>query len=196
MLEYLGGPSFEQASAHYVASGRSGLAHARPREPYALWELFDGGHEVGRSLWDRRGLLAHLDIDYVNQTFPGEFLLDPERTFAVQRPTARGVEELLGAYAIRPLRLIGGRGSHYTWSIARGSRAFSRLVEVGRLAPSLEGRYRVPQPPQNGVVGDELGRAHAGLGLVMEFLAHLRLGKGRPALAHPGAPDGSTPACR
>jgi hypothetical protein len=49
---------------------------------------------------------------------------------------------------------------------------FARLAEIGRGPPSLRATEEEPHPPKGSAVPIELSRAFAGLGLVMEFLAH------------------------
>ena len=71
-----------------------------------------------------------------------------------------------------PLHLLSGRGHHFVWRVRKGSAAFVRLAQLGRLPATLAARYEQPQPPHGEPVGIEDGHAFAGLGLVMEYVAH------------------------
>ena len=173
MVEFLGGPCLEEATCAYVtAEGDSSPPDFRPRMPGELWTCLEQGLEVSRSLWDRRSLLLHVDMEYVNFDYPAEPYLDPERSLELQQPVIRGLQEHLLAYGIAPLHLLSGRGHHLVWRVSRGSRAFRRLNELGTVADTLEGIYRQPQPPRGEAVGNELGAAFAGAGQTLEFLAH------------------------
>ena len=174
MAEFLGGRAWPWATAVSVA-GRGtnpdlGIPPSLPAEE--LDTLLETDQEVVRSLWDRSGLLVDLDIEYVNFDFAGEPYLAPERSFGLQRPVVRAVREVLAAFGIPALHLLSGRGHHFLWNVDRASEAYRRLVELGQPPPSLMGRYRMPHPPAGAAVDPDLGRAFAGLGLVVEYLGH------------------------
>ncbi len=175
MVEYLGGEDIRTATAVYVQGWGERPDSADPprRRPAALPDLLECDCEVVRSLWDRRSLVAHLDVEYVNFDFPGEAYLDPHRTFGLQRPVVRAIRTLLGLYRIAPLHLRTGRGHHFVWTVDRGSLAFRRLEGLGRVPGPLAAAYAARHPPRHLPVDPALGRAFAGLGLVMEYLGHL-----------------------
>ncbi|MFW6108589.1 MAG: hypothetical protein ACOC8D_02130 [bacterium] len=186
MAEFLGGPPLEQATAVYItAEDASPELRYRPRPVTDLWACLARGLDIGRSLWDRQALVVHLDIDYVNFSFPGEAHLQPLRTFEVQRPVAAAVGSVLLEHGIRPLHLLSGRGHHFTWRAARPSQAFERLAALAPVPESLQGRYAQPHPPRGEVVEPELGAAYAGLGVVMEYLAHRVLDRAAEACPIP-----------
>lgn len=63
MVEYLGGNSLEQASSVYLT--RCDVASyykLDPKKPSELHYFLDNVFDVGRSLRDRKALIAHLDI--------------------------------------------------------------------------------------------------------------------------------------
>ena len=138
----------------------------------ALNSLLDKGFEISRSLWDRYALIADFDIEYVNFDNPAEAFVDPERVFAIQQPVVETIEQLLREYGIDALHVLSGRGHHFVWRIAQNSAVFKELAEIGRGPPSLWECETEVHPPNNRAVPRELGRAFAGLGLAMEFLAH------------------------
>ncbi len=173
IVENLGGSCLEDATAVYIcANDGTPRTDFPPRAVHALTHELDAGQEVMRSLWDREGLIADLDIDYANFSFPHEAFVDPSRTFEVMQPVVEAVQELLLRFGIAPLHMLSGRGHHFVWRIRRGTGAFSRLSQIGHLAGSLKGRYREALPPSGECVGQELGAAFAGLGLMLEYLAH------------------------
>ena len=116
--------------------------------------------------------IAHLDIEHVNFDHHGAAICRRWPGFRDAGTGCYAVTKILGSYGIRPLRLLSGRGHHFVWKISKSSEAFGQLAWLGRTAPSTRARYAQPQPPRGEVVGDELGSAFAGLGQVMEFVAH------------------------
>jgi hypothetical protein len=67
---------------------------------------------------------------------------------------------------------LSGRGHHFVWRIRRDSAAFQSLVQLGRGPESLWNAERELRHPEQRDVPETLPRAFAGLGMVMEFLAH------------------------
>ncbi len=172
MLRFCGGETLAETTAAYLTA--SGPAHLQfdPRPIEQFDHYLEQGLDIGRSLWDRRVLLAHVDIDYVNFTFPAEPYLHPRRTFALLEPVVAALTELLAAFAIRPLHLLSGCGHHLIWSVERRGAAFDHLAALGRLPRSLEGRYRRRYWPPGWRVSPELGRAWDALGRLAEYLCH------------------------
>jgi hypothetical protein len=173
MLEFLGGHSLESITCQYLTAGDLDSSHHRERRPVtdlpALWEK---KLDISRSLWDRESLVIHLDIEYVNFDFPAEPYLKPERIFSLQRPVELTTEAVLSDYGIAPLHLLSGRGHHFVWRIRQNSRALGRLANLGNVAPTLEKLNAQPHLPNGECISSKLGAAFAGLGLVMEYLAH------------------------
>ncbi len=109
--EYLGGPRLEEATCVYVArSDLPAYNRLEVRPPRQLSYFLHRGTDVGRSLWDHRSLLAHLDIEYLNHDSTAAPYLDPPRIFALQEPLAAAAERILEEYGIRALHLLTGRG--------------------------------------------------------------------------------------
>jgi hypothetical protein len=173
LVEFLGGTTPANATAVFVtANGRSPHVWYDPRPTTDLWQLVHSGGEIARSLWDRESLIAHLDIEYVNFDDPAEPYVHRPRTFALQRPVVRAVEEMLVDHGVAPLHLLSGRGHHFVWRVAHDSDAFIELADLGRVSPTLMGKYAQPQPPHGMHIPPNLGRAFAGMGQVLEFVAH------------------------
>ena len=171
--EFFGDRGAEGYGAVFLAAGREDGAHYR--EPLPVEELpswLDRGAELNRSLWDRDSLIAHLDLEYVNFDDPAYAFLNEERIFALQAPVVATASELLASFGIHPLKLMTGRGYHFIWRISRTSKAFADLARFGHVAASLKCLYATERAPTGEHVPPELGAAFAGLGLVMEFVAH------------------------
>jgi hypothetical protein len=173
ILEFTGAEAGAEPSCEFLAASD---ANASPPfeaySPAALNSLLSGGFEISRSLWDRDALIADFDIEYVNFDNPAEAFLEPQRVFAVQQPVEAAIKRLLQDYGIEALPVLSGRGHHFIWRIEQNSAVFSELSEMGRGPPSLWAIEKELHPPNYRGVPVELARAFAGLGLVMEFLAH------------------------
>lgn len=186
MLEFLGGNALGEATCHYLTAGDTHESHHRqPRPVAALPDFWESNFDISRSLWDRESLIVHLDIEYVNFDFPSKAYLEPERIFDLQRPVELAVEAVLLDYDIIPLHLLSGRGHHFVWRIRQNSRAFGRLAKLGRVRPTLERFNAQPHRPNGEPVPPKLGAAFAGLGLVMEYLAHRIKKEAAPMCAIP-----------
>ena len=173
MTEFLGGSSLESATAVYLADQEDDIVWRWSARPVSdLYYCLEDHRDLTRSLWDREYLLIHLDVEYVNFDFPGEPYLDPERSFELQAPVVESIYTTLNQLGIRCLHLLSGRGHHFVWQIHQTSEAFRRLTEFGHILPSLEKRYAEIESPSGEHVTEVLARAFAGLGQVIEFLAH------------------------
>lgn len=171
--EFVGTRSGGSYSAEFVsASNETAPPPFIPYPARALELLLDNGFEICRSLWDHIALIADFDVEYVNFDNPAEAFVDPARVFAIQEPVAETIDRLLREYGIDALHVLSGRGHHFVWRIGKESAAFRKLAEIGRGPPSLWQVESEPHPPNGRVVPPEQARAFAGLGLVMEFLAH------------------------
>jgi hypothetical protein len=173
IVEFLGGSSVADASSHYITTGDAAdFQHRQALPVRELFRLFERGVDICRSLWDRVSLIADLDIEYVNFDHPAEAFLEPERVFDLQAPVERIVEELLLKFDIVPLHCLSGRGHHFVWRVRQDSATCDLLARLGRVPSSLWEISSHPHPPDGESVRGELTAAFAGLGLVMEYLAH------------------------
>ncbi len=172
MCEFLGGADLEHAAAVYIAATDGYADYHVLSNPCDLPEYLDGALEVDRSLWDRDALIADIDVEYNNFDFPAAPWQDPERAFQLQQPVLEATLQALGKASIRPLVLVSGRGYHLIWAIRRNSKAFGRLVGLGHVPSSLGAKYAQACVPDGSSVDPDLGRAFAGLGLIMEFVGH------------------------
>jgi len=173
MREFIGATALDGASCEFLAgSDENASPPFTPHSPRELGPLLDGGFEICRSLWDHDALIADFDIEYVNFDNPAEAFADPERVFAIQASVEQTIQQLLEEYRIESLHILSGRGHHFVWRLEQKSAVFEMLAEIGRGPPSLLATEEQPHPPNGNPVPVALARAFAGLGLVMEFLAH------------------------
>jgi len=172
MYEFLGGSTGRNATAAYIVGDDGRSDFSEPSSPSRLREFLGAGLEIERSLWDRKSLIADIDLEYNNFDCPAAPWLDPVRTFGLQQPVVDATLQMLGQAGLAPLILLSGRGFHLVWAIHRSSAAFHRLARLGYVPPSLEARYAHTRSPAGGTVDPTLGRAYAGLGLILEFVAH------------------------
>jgi len=174
MAEFLGGPNLDQATCYFLARCRD---YDHPEfcacEPLQLERFLQSESEVCRSLWDRRDLIVHLDVEYINFDFTAEPYLDPVRTYELQQPVSDAIVEFLAGHGIHPLRLLSGRGYHFVWRIARHCCAFDNLTHITRLPRRLEQMYAQPLVPLGESIQPELAAAFEGLGLVIEYVARV-----------------------
>ncbi len=173
IVDFLGGKSAESATCLFITDSDSPEnTDFTIRPPGDLGFFLKNELDLSRSLWDRKYLLAHLDIEYVNFDYEAEPYLDAPRTFRLQEPTVKAVERVLQEYRISPRHFISGRGHHFVWQIRRDSDLYYRLARLGRLSEGLKEYYQDRPAPTGEYVEEELGRAFVGLGMVMEFVAH------------------------
>lgn len=186
IIEYLGGSTLADATAVFLMGSDFSHPDELNFRPVGMIDYFlDTRRDISRSLWDRKSLIAHLDIEYVNFDFPAEPYIDMERSFLLQEPVAHAVERLVLEFGIAPLHLLSGRGHHFVWKIPRGGPAYTSLAGLGPVPEPLREVNRTPHEPVNEPVPDELGRAFSGLALVMEYLAFLIRERSAPAARVP-----------
>jgi hypothetical protein len=76
IAEFFGGQIPDSATAVFFAAGTDEASNHRHRLPLEdLQSWMRSGAELNRSLWDRRSLLAHLDIEY-DHLPPGQGRID------------------------------------------------------------------------------------------------------------------------
>jgi hypothetical protein len=170
--EFIGGSFEADPTAVYVVGNDGVSGFTQPSTAAGIRELLAGGYDVERSLWDRQWLLADLDVDYENFDYPAEPYIRPERALKLIQPVFRSSIDVLKGYGISPLQAVGGRGYHLAWAIRRDSRVFKVLSSMGRLPATLARRYAQPHEPMGESVEGDLGRAFAGLGMLLEFVGH------------------------
>jgi hypothetical protein len=173
IFEFISAKGADGPSCEFLAASDAETSPPfKSYSPRALNSLLDGGLEICRSLWDRDALIADFDIEYVNFDNAAEAFTEQERVFAIQQPVEEVIRQMLEDYGVQALHVLSGRGHHFVWRIEQNSSVFKTLSEIGRGPPSLWRIESELHPPNGRAVPIELARAFAGLGLVMEFLAH------------------------
>jgi hypothetical protein len=171
--EFIGATKTDGASCEFLSgTNRDAAPPFKTYSPRALNSLLDGGFEICRSLLDNNALIADFDIEYVNFDDGAEAFVHPERVFALQQPVQDAIEQLLKNYGIEALHVLSGRGHHFIWQINQSSIEFKELAELGRGTPSLWMTEAKLHGPNKRSIPIAFAHAFAGLGLVMEFLAH------------------------
>jgi hypothetical protein len=164
------------------------LTALRPDRPLPMWEhasayaagelddLLAAGVDIARSLWDAEHLLFHLDIDYHNIDAPAEPFAHPVDTFVKLEPVYRACRHVLRHFGIAPLVLVTGRGYHFTGQIPLGSLVVDRLAALAPHTPTWHATLTDRQPWATPELLDEThARAYTGIGLLVEYVAHLIL---------------------
>ncbi|MGD1097531.1 MAG: hypothetical protein ABSB35_36790 [Bryobacteraceae bacterium] len=165
ILDFLQGAEYIVGNDGFSDLGESSTISCLP-------QFLESGLELDRSLWDHQALIADIDLEYHNFDYPAAAWLDPDKAFKLQQPVLDAALHILGESGVAPMTLVSGRGFHLVWAVSRKSRAFRRLAGLGRVPSSLEARYAQPCSPGGSNVEPDLGRAFAGLGLLLEFVGH------------------------
>ncbi|HEY7305218.1 MAG TPA: hypothetical protein VH601_13935 [Bryobacteraceae bacterium] len=187
ILEFLGQSPIDHPSAVYVCGTDGGSDPCRLEllPVFRLNEFLGRDCEIGRSLWDRQFLIADLDIDYENFDSAVEPYLNANRIFQILQPVVKAAISILGVTGIQPLHLLGGRGHHLVWAIRRDSRAFGQLADLGHVPLSLMALYERKAIEFGETIDLRLARAFAGLGMLLEFVAHSILSMAPPHCSVP-----------
>ena len=173
--------------------------------PYVLWEyadrhpvgdleaLLSRGADVARSMWDTSSLLLHLDLDYLNIDVQGEAYHHPAEVFFKIEPVYRAAVQVLHRFGLALLGLTTGQGYHFSGRVPLASPVVDRLAALVPRTPEwLEGvRGRSPGWLRPEITARH-ARAHAGLGMLAEFLAHKILQRARKRSPIPVVLNGVT----
>lgn len=144
----------------------------------SLSSLLSEGADVCRSLGDRESSLVHLDVDYSNPLDPAEPYRSPAIVFMRLEPVYQAVRAAFLRRGIQPLCLMTGRGYHFIAAIPAGTPLHQAVVSIGDLVPTLEARYCALAALPDAL---ERGRAHEGIGRLLEHLAHEVIRELRPS---------------
>jgi len=177
ILEYYANPHVRQRIREYLGVDDAGIPSAacvaelgpsspwpiswetaRRRSASALEDTWTAEADLARSLRDSRALLFFLDLDYHNPDRPGDPFLARSAVFEQMEPAFRSVRTTLAGLGIAPLVLVTGRGYHFVGQIPHAAAVVEALEAI--------------------VPGETPDAAWAGLGCVVEHLAHLTLRAG------------------
>ena len=177
--DYCGETAGSPATCAYLSALVGGGDHpvwegAPQYPPEALDALLDRGADIARSAWDYASLLVHLDLDYQNVDFPGEPFLHPAEVFFKLEPLYRATREILAAHGLVLLPLMTGRGYHFTGCVPIDDPLVTRLADLMDGEPRWLLGCAARRPSwTRAPVDAHMARAHAGLGMLLEHLAHL-----------------------
>lgn len=133
------------------------------------------GGDLARSLWDTTALIFLLELDYQNLDYPGEPFTHTTDVFFKLENAYAACRRVLWRFGIAPLATATGRGYHFVGRIPLDDLAVDGLAALAE-RPSWYDGYTARRP--TGVTSTMSVRqamAAAGLGLVLEYVAHLIL---------------------
>lgn len=181
VLEFLGATAARPATAAFVvaldAPGRFPFTTwdvCRPRPVSDISAALERGADLSRSLWDAEQLLFFLDLDHLDVDEPAEPFVNPTGVFAKLEPVYRAAKRVFDAARLDSRVYITGRGYHFVGSIPLHSPVIDALAGLLPNAPSWFRTHGTRRPPG---ISLELTERHAraadGLGVILEFAAHL-----------------------
>jgi hypothetical protein len=173
-------------------------------QPYPTWSnaavvptsdldaLAARGADLARSLWDSRALIFLLDLDYQNLDFPSEPFTHPTDVFFKLENLYASTQRVFQQFGLATLTTATGRGYHLVGRIPLVDPVLDALSALADL-PSWHGTYLRNRPPGVRATMEACdATAAAGLGLVIEYLAHLILGEAEPLSLVPVVVNGTT----
>jgi hypothetical protein len=182
ILEHCGARPTRPATAAYVATIDTEAAGPstwdRPIQvPVTdLPRLLEEGRDVSRSLWDTENLLFFFEIDYLNSDRPAEPFVHPADVFLKLEPTYHAVASTFGALHLRARPFISGRGYHFVGKIPLADPTVDALAGLIPDTPAWFDGYLERRPPAiTATLTPRQARAADGLGLLLEYAAHLVL---------------------
>ena len=181
ILEYCGATSGAPPTAVYLAGLCPGDA-PRPTwdrqavrvAPDRLELLCATGCDIARSLWDRTHLIFLIELDYENPDEPAEPYLRPAEAFFKLEPVYRAAHRVFASLGLPLQPIMTGRGYHFTGQIRLDDPLIADLAALAAEAPDWHADVprRLP-PDMQGSLSAEHARAASGLGMLIEFTAHL-----------------------
>lgn len=178
MREYLGADERETPTAHFVVgfdpyARTSPTWAAQPHVPSAqLPALWAQGWDVCRSLWDARALIFALDLDYQNLDYPGEPFTHASDVFFKLENSYVATRRVLDRLGLPAIAVSTGRGYHFTGRVPLDHPVVDRIA-AGSAVPAWHATHAVRKPPFTPLMSAREARAATGLGLLLEYLAHL-----------------------
>jgi len=158
-----------------VGNGHTVLGYGIPgkediRETAQMGQILDEGRDIFRSLWDREYLMASLDLDYQNEDYADEAFYNPGAAFGKLEPVFACIGRILRGYGVGYLAVMTGQGYHLSWKISQDSLVHEKLENLAGWPPSLLAKYRHDHPLTPETIPLAKGKAHSGLGMLLEFL--------------------------
>lgn len=195
--EYCGADGPALPGAVYLATIDSAtdphVTWATPRRcPVSdLPALLSEGHDVARSLWDTRHLVFLIDLDHQNVDAQGESFLHPDDAFVAVEPTFRAVRAVLDRWGLEARAVMTGRGYHFTGVIPLEHGVVDALARLTPATPSWWPSHDRRRPDWAMPMTERQARAHAGLGMLVEYAAGLIHDRAAPASPVPVTLNGT-----
>jgi hypothetical protein len=181
MLEYRGVTGTDPSTAVYLCGLCPGDAampswdhHAVRVAPAKLDVLCAAGCDIARSLWDRTHLIFLIELDYENIDEPAEPYLRPAETFFKVEPVYRAARRVFAGLGLDVQTIMTGRGYQFRGRIELEDPLIARLAAMAPDTPGWHADVPSRLPPDvHAAMSAEHARAAAGLGMLLEFAAHL-----------------------
>lgn len=197
ILEYCGADPGQGAGALYVAT----IDEAD--DPHITWEtpdrypvdalpaLLTAGHDIARSLWDARHLVVLIDLDHQQLDMPGEPFLHPADAFVALEPTFRAARAVFERLGLDVMTVMTGRGYHFTGVVPLDHPVVDALAAMASWTPRWWHSHEQRRPPWAAAMPERQARAHSGLGMLVELVAHLVHERAAPASPVPVTMNGT-----
>lgn len=189
--EYCGAVGGHPPTCAYVTA----LSRGEPRTPWLsaercppedLPQLMASGADIARSMWDTASLIFFLELDYLDADHPAEAFLHPADAFFKLEPVHRATRHVLHTFGIDALEMSTGRGYHFSGCIPWTHPVIAHLADLIPEAPSWHATLDARRPAWLAQTLDERqARASAGLGMLIEYAAHLIMRRAAPHSAIP-----------
>jgi hypothetical protein len=181
ILEYCGATSSAPPSAVYLAGLCPGGAalpawdrHAERVGPAKLDDLTAIGCDIARSLWDRTHVIFLIELDYENIDKPAEPYLRPAEAFFKLEPVYRAAQRVFAQLGLDVQAIMTGRGYQFSGQIRLDDPVIARLAALVPDTPAWHADVPSRLPPDvHASLSAEHARAVSGLGMLLEFAAHL-----------------------
>ena len=180
VLEFLGATATTRPTAAFVvaldAPGRFPLTWdiCRPHPVSDISTAFARGTDLSRSLWDAEHLLFFLDLDHLDANEPAEPFVNSTTVFAKLEAVYQAAKRVFDATRLEGRVYMTGRGYHFVGSIPLDDPLVDELASLLPNTPSWFASHPSRRPPGITVeLTERQARAADGLGLILEFAAHL-----------------------
>ncbi len=198
VLEFCGATGGGRPTAAYVAEFDPAAEpfptwDAARRRPVSLDAPIAGGHDLSRSLWDVTRLLYLLELDYQNVDQRDEPFRHPADVLLKVEPTYQAVRRVCSRFGLNPSTFVSGRGYHFIGAVALDDPVVDALAALVPITPDWWAGHEARRPAGvTASIPERQARAADGLGLLIEYTAHLVLREARRASPTPVVFNGTT----
>jgi hypothetical protein len=190
VLEFCGAEAGGEPTAAYIVAFDK---HARP---LPTWETarrlpagavpWADGDDLSRSLWDTSHLLYFIELDYLNVDQHDEPFRYPADVFLKLEPTYQAARMVFARFGIGVRMYASGRGYHFIGTIGLWDPLIDELAALVPATPGWWHGHDARRPPGvTAALPERQARAADGLGLLIEYTAHLLLREARRASPTP-----------